>query len=242
MKNSKGHFFIFIALLLIMAGSKGMAQDTRGKDGFKRFSAGVKTGLNLGDVSYELDTLQVLGLKSSVKSGINAGLIGIVHFTRQFALQVEILYIAKGFRYKPTPVSFFNFSAITPEVNFHLNYIEAPLLARGEIVVSPLKIILAAGPTFSYAINGKYSVGEVSYNGMVLQQAITEKIDFEATGIKRFDLGMTIGLGLAYPVKKGDLLLEARYGRGFTKYRDDRSEPRNTGFNFNFGYILPIGK
>jgi hypothetical protein len=209
----------------------------------KRFSIGIKTGLSLANVAYKTDTLKLLGLEPSGKAGLSTGFAGAYRLSPSFSIQAELLYIQKGFMYEASHISLMGFSFPTPEARLFLNYLELPLLARGEVKAGPLKILVSGGPSFAYALNGKYTVEEIRVNGTVLQERTSGKINFDGSDrVKRFDLGIKAGAGVGYSFNKSLLMLEVRYGRSFTEYRNDITAPKNTGIEINLGYFLQLGK
>ncbi|WP_028980327.1 porin family protein [Sporocytophaga myxococcoides] len=89
------------------------------------------------------------------------------------------------------------------EIRFHYDYLTAPLLAR-IILGNKIKFFTNAGPYFAYLLNLSDDRNLIKYSPESWKQYY-----------KRFDWGITAGIGGAVPVKDNLLLtLEARYNFG----------------------------
>lgn len=139
------------------------------------------------------------GLADYKKSanGLQAGVSvqwGVKHW---FSVVTELYFMRKGGKLKDdNPLT-------NAASSLRINTLELPLLAR----VHMGKFYLNAGPSVAYNMSGKSTIGEVS-----------DKISFENSlaGFKRFEAGVQVGGGVAFPIKQKRIALDVRYNYGLT--------------------------
>jgi hypothetical protein len=109
------------------------------------------------------------------------------------------------------------------DIEMKLDYIEVPVTALFAVGNGPYVFV---GPSFAWDITD----------------------DDEAPGLparKKFDVGVTGGLGVQFPAGPGALLVEGRYTHGFTNLNDtatrDDVKVRNRSFAAFAGYAISIG-
>jgi hypothetical protein len=109
------------------------------------------------------------------------------------------------------------------DVESKYDYIEVPVTAMFAVGNGPYVFV---GPSFAWDITDHD----------------------EAPGLpelKKFDVGVTGGLGLQFPVGPGSLLVEGRYTHGLTNLNDtatsDDLKIRNRSFGAFAGYAISIG-
>lgn len=124
--------------------------------------------------------------------------------------------------------------SIQPELNFiqkgtkikngtldetrKLNYLELPVLAKYS--VGP--VYLNAGPSI----------------GLLLGQNDKTKKQYGET-LKKLDIGLQLGAGLALPAGPGKLIVDARYAMGLTNIGKLHSV-KNKGIQVSLGYAIPL--
>ena len=131
------------------------------------------------------------------------------------ALQTEVLAITKGRKSEDT---------VLGEFEQKFDYIEVPVTAMFAIGNGPY---IFAGPAFAWDITDDDEDPNI------------------ATDRKKFDFGITGGLGLQIGAGPGAFLVEGRYTHGLTNLNDsstsDDLEIRNRSFAVFAGYAIPIG-
>jgi hypothetical protein len=168
----------------------------------------ANTNLNYGSSNYMLSDYK----KST--NGLQAGISLQSGITSVFSLVTELYFIRKGGKLKD------NNPLTTVPYNLRINTLELPVLAR----VHMGKFYLNAGPSVAYNLSGKSTAGDVS-----------NKVSFGNTidGFKRFEAGVQVGGGLAFPIKQKRIALDIRYNYGLT----------NISYNkemFNRGLMVSI--
>ena len=153
---------------------------------------GVIGGVNLSDLRQEGKDNS--GVEYNMRSSVKAGLVVDWAIGNSgFAIQAEPLYVQKGAQVK-TPVKS---EVDVPEIDFKMNYIELPILAKYSFDLGALRPYLIAGPEFGWMLTAKNAVLDVKDD--------YENFDFLATG----------GLGL--DIEATDMVfvfLEGRYNYG----------------------------
>lgn len=130
-------------------------------------------------------------------NGLQAGVSVQSGITHRFSLVTELYFMRKGGKLKE------NNPWSTAASGLRFNTLELPVLARLHLG----KVYLNAGPSVAYNLSGKNTIGEVS-----------NKISFDnsAAGFKRFEAGVQVGAGLAFPIKQKRIALDIRYNYGLT--------------------------
>lgn len=193
---------LFATLLFVLAfGFTTMAQS---------ISIGPRVGTTFAKVTSE-------DISSGNLTGLQVGAVLNYGIDDLFSVQPELLLVQKGgkiFGYKQT-----------------VNYAELPVLGKATFDVAQFQGFVTAGPTFGYAMGGKY------------------KGDGESTDIEwedednRFEMGASFGIGLGYKVGTGTLNLDIRYGLGITSlYETEGDEPksRNSVVGISLAYLFSL--
>lgn len=174
-----------------------------------------------------------------------------------FSIQPEVLYTQKGFRIEGSE------GINSASDKFHLNYINVPLLAKYNVQKDKWGFFANVGPSFGYALGGRYSSYRVGDN---VETSIKGKIklgkdapaDYNGNDayipkdeVRRLDIGALAGLGAAYKVGKGSISIEFRYELGLTNFTkkdpsfgNDKSgsflRSKNAASSVMIGYAIPI--
>lgn len=181
---------------------------------------GIKGGVNFANMTFSAS-----GMDFSPKSifGIHVGPVAEFELQESLFFNTGILYSLKGYKMK------MDFMGETSETSVNFNYLEVPLyFAYKHSLNDATKLFAQAGPYIGYALSGKgKSDGE------------TEKIDFKDDGVKRFDFGVGIGLGL----ELGPIVPSISYQIGISNLADaDEDEGdvkiKNKVFQISVAYMF----
>jgi hypothetical protein len=160
-------------------------------------------------------------------TGLQLGLVSNFALGQMFSIQPEFLYTQKGYKFEDADRT----------VTGKYDYIDVPVLAKISLGASELKGFVTAGPTFSYWTSGVDKVESDSFNG-------DTDVDFDDDELieNRFEVGGSIGLGLAYETGVGALNLDVRYGAGFSSVydSDDDAKLKNSGFSVSIAYLFGL--
>lgn len=193
-----------IALLLGLGSTAVQAQVNNGSPQF-----GVKGGVNFSNM-YTDDVND-----NNVLTSFNAGIYALIPITEFAAFQPEVLYSRKG-----SELTYDNAFA-EGTYKFKLNYIEVPLLVKGNLTKN---ISVHAGPYFAYLIDAQ--VKNETSNGNFNFEDEYDNDDFN-----KFDAGLSAGIGLDFE----SIGIGARYNYGLTTVGKERTVAGTT-------YTVPDGK
>jgi len=158
--------------------------------------------------------------------GLQIGATAQININEMFAFQPELMYFQKGTQQS------FDFFGQSFDIETRLNYFEVPLLVKAMFGDSEgLQFFATAGPSLGFGINGK-----------VTADGESEDIDFD-DGLKRLDIGLSIGAGVQLPAGPGTFTGDLRYLLGLTSLddTDDDVDVKNRGIGLSVGYLFPIG-
>jgi hypothetical protein len=198
-----------------------------------------KIGASISNVSIS-DELLGDDDKPKVKIGITSGVGLEIQVNKWFAVQPELLFSQKGFRTEFSEDGFESKSKNT------LNYLELPILAKFKFDIFYANI----GPYVAYGLGGNYS-SEASFQGDTMEESGKIKFgempdNYNGDNVyvdNAFDFGMLAGAG----VKLGPVVLDLRYGLGFTNLFDDIEDVddekfKNRTFQFTVGVPIALKK
>ena len=177
---------------------------------------GVKGGINLASMSFSSS-----GLDFSPKSilGIHVGPVAEIELQESLYFNTGLLYSMKGYKIK------MDFMGESMESTAKLNYLEIPLNVAYKFSTGELSnFFVQAGPYLGYAFSGKEkSDGE------------TTDIEFGDGGMKRFDFGLGVGLGL----ELGAIVPSISYQLGLANLSDDSEVTvKNKVVQFSVAYMF----
>ena len=165
---------------------------------------GIKAGLNL----YTIKTDN--GTDFDTKPGFNAGLIGHIHLSKQFAVQPELVYSAQGAKY--------NSGGVETKVN--LGYINVPVMFQ---YMFDNGFRLQAGPQVGFLVNAKTETGNVSTD-------IKDNIN---------SIDFALGAGISYVHPASGIGVDARYNLGLSNINDESTvKSTNRGFQLGVFYLF----
>jgi hypothetical protein len=204
-------------------------------------SVGVKTGFTSNNIAKPefIETLEVIPEFRNLET-MNFGLVSEIGFSENFAIQPELNFTTKGFKIResaniniyemPLPLG------VTAVSKF--NYVEVPVLAKAKFGTGKTQAYVVAGPTLGYATGGKL---ETRANILFEIDLYETPLDLNSIGYERFEVGGTVGGGVAFDTGGGQLFVDARYSHGFTEVYDIpivRERVQNKSFGINAGYMI----
>jgi Outer membrane protein beta-barrel domain len=187
--------YLSTAIILLLSSASLHAQNV---------NIGLKGGVNLYTITSDND------FNFDMKAGFNAGLIGHIHFTKQFALQPEVLYSTEGAKY----------SLLGINHTLKLNYINVPVLLQ---YMFNNGFRLQAGPQVGFLTAAKSETGNT-------------KTDVKSN-YKSTDFAITAGVGYVHaPSGWG---ADARYNFGVGNINENSAvKSMNQGFQFGLFYLI----
>lgn len=165
---------------------------------------GLKLGLNVFNIENNNNS------SFDPRIGMNAGLIGHVHFTTHFAIQPELIFSAKGAKFKLANV----------DHTLRLNYLSIPILFQ---YMFNNGFRIQAGPEIGILLNASQKTGSSN---------IDVKSDF-----KSLDFGLAGGLSYVHP--PSGFGVDLRYVKGLANINSESTETsKNQGFQLGVFYLL----
>ena len=126
------------------------------------------------------------------------------------------------------------------EASFKLNYIEVPLLLRFDVpTAGSIRPHLVAGPALALRV-GCSAEGKAS--GITVSLSCDEMEEIFDGTLKSFDVGLTGGGGIDFPMGTRTFTLGARYTYGLLNITDDETSTKNKAFSFFAGVSMPFGR
>jgi hypothetical protein len=159
-------------------------------------SVNIKGGLNITSLltSYH-------GEENKSKAGINIGISSEIPLIGPLGVDVGLIFTSKGYRSVYTDVyyneNWWQYDTTTIKSNININYLELPVRATGTLKLGNAKLVGSFGPYFGLGVGGKISTDETT-NGNTVSYTDFMKFgnDPENSYLKRFDCGLSFGLGL----------------------------------------------
>jgi hypothetical protein len=228
------------------------------------WETGLKLGMNSAKLIGDPVSLFVGGEQSELAGSVSdyhLGFIGGVYVKANlsafFGIQADFQYVQMG---GEGPVAG---SAIISQPNqqpqlaefegtllLHLDYVEMPVLAVFSFnagTQGSLQLRGFIGPTFAYGVSAEVQLtGEANMEQADTShriEAVDETRDADAI-IENFQVGGVLGFSLSYALDKVDLVLDARWGRGFTTIDNTTAaehDSYNSGISIQAGVAIPFG-
>lgn len=149
----------------------------------------------------------VTAARTNVRVDLHVGAHAVWPFGGATALQPELLFVRKGGHLSRLG------EGLYAAEQYRLSYLQAHLLGRRDVALpGPLSLHVLAGPTVAVATGGT-----VQRALRTRTAAVDERIPLLRHGlVRRWDAGLLLGTGLAYPVGVGGATagLELRYNAG----------------------------
>lgn len=230
MKTTKQ--ILFAALITFLSAIAAQAQ----------VALGLKVGSNFGTV-HTTETLGRLSPDFKYAPGWTVGGIAEINFGKYFALQPEVNWMQKGFRFDEAfdiPVGKINIPA-GAEATVRTNYVEVPLLAKVKLGNDRVQAYAVLGPSFGYGLNGKI----ITRTRLLFElDPINTNLNFDQLDYNRFEVSGTGGLGVQFNFNGVKVFGDARYTHGFTELYNFpivNEQIKNRGFAVSTGVALDLG-
>ncbi len=230
MKTTKQ--ILFAAFIAVLSTAAAQAQ----------IALGLKVGSNFGTV-HTTETLDKLTPDFKYAPGWTVGGVAEINFGKYFALQPEVNWMQKGFRFDENfdiPVGKVNIPA-GAEATVRTNYIEVPLLAKLKLGNDRVQAYAVLGPSFGYGLNGKI----ITRTRLLFElDPINTNLNFDQINYERFDVSGTGGLGVQFNFNGVKVFADARYTHGFTELYNFpvvNEQIKNRGFAISTGVAFDLG-
>lgn len=157
-------------------------------------------------------------------TGLTLGLVFETSVSNKLYFQPELTYLQKGFRTQAV-----NNIGQFFELEFRLDHVEMPLLAKYKAGTGVVQYYLTAGPTIGYAFNGT----TIAYGNVKERFGPREWEDYS-----RLELGGSLGAGLQISRGRVRWLLDIRYSSSLHDLaKQDNATSFNRGFSLSSGFL-----
>lgn len=222
----------FLFVILLFSTSSVMAQ----------WNVGLKGGVNITWMNYDARFNQKI-VEQDFKMGYMGGLTFQYFNQPNIGLQMELLYIQKGFKTKLDTLANIQYERT-------LDYLSIPMLMHVYIGKKKFNVSLMLGPYISYALTS---------NEIYTEDNVSERKDYEWNREidNRFEFGIQAGLAFRNTFSFGIIELEGNYSFGLTsifKWGAVNSDPdkdiffpipeqvQNQGIQITLSYYRSFGK
>lgn len=191
---------------------------------------GLRVGANLSNVALS-GGVDIPDTKSLL--GPAFGIIAEIGANEMLSFQPELLYSPHGFGFEEESII-----EEPLEIEIRYNYLQIPLLAKLKLGSESVGIDILVGP------HAGFGIGKITAESTFLGEKQKETSSWEDAGQKKFDFGITGGVGLSFPAGPGKLGLDARYQLGLSNIIDEPDEDEkaaNRVLQFGLSYLVPIG-
>jgi hypothetical protein len=208
-------------------------------------STGLRAGVHISKWHWE-DEMPANGNNNELVrflSGPQAAFPVTIQLGGNFALQPEVIYRVGGYRWKDEEVGIATRTTI--EIKMKIDYLAFPVLAKGMLGNEKVRGFLVAGPEFAYALSGTSSYSTTITNGEVQKITNSNRVNFEAAHLHRWNAGLVFGAGVEIKTGNGFLILDARYNLGLTNLstlEGENARVNARGFGIAVGYLTALGK
>lgn len=174
------------------------------------------------------------------RTAFNAGVGVDIPIIESFYVQTGLYYTSKGYKRTedvelPYP---YNGYSVSLTAKGNPAYLELPVLASYRYNFNDAtQLEVNVGPYFAFGIGGKEKTEEVTAFDKSTETAeiVTEENDFFGDDVKKFDMGLQVGLGVTF---LKHVYLGVAYEFGFVNmFKDsDDVKAKNRNFMINLGY------
>lgn len=186
---------------------------------FAQFSFGIKGGTNIAEFSFKDNGTNI---NQESINGFTFGAVLEIGLGGNIFLQPEAVFIQKGSKVQ----------VLNEDNKVNVNYLDIPVLLKMKIINSNVfNVNLLAGPSLGLALNGEETMGgqtiDVNFGG--------------ENGLKRFDLGINAGGGIAANLGSIGIFGDVRYLFGVSNISEENNrEIKNKGLNLSVGLMFKI--
>jgi hypothetical protein len=207
-----------------------------------QIALGLKAGANFGNV-HTTQALNDLTPDFKYATGAVAGGVAEISFGKYFAIQPELNWVQKGFRFSEgidIPVGSIDIPAGV-EATIRTNYLEFPLLAKAKVGNDIIQAYAVLGPSIGYALNGKL----ITRTRLFFEfDPIRTDLNFDNLDYNRFEVAAVGGLGLQVNFNGGKWFADARYTQGLTELYNFpivNEQIKNRGVALSTGIMIDLG-
>jgi hypothetical protein len=203
------------------------------------FEAVVSTGIGISTYSgWKFRSADDEDVKRFPLVGYQVALTGKYQFSESLGLSLGMQFIKKGEGLEIPGTEITGYKGKTS-----ISYLTIPVMATYSKSFGDILVYGKFGPYFGFGLTAKQISLEPSKN--------TIKVDFADSGVSRFDLGCSLGVGAGYPLGPGKIIVDLTYDFGFLDVRSNAKEIKELGpyralcnrtFEIAVGYVLPLGK
>jgi hypothetical protein len=229
MKSTKQ--FLFFALITFFGNTFLQAQ----------VAVGLKAGANFGNV-YMTEALGNLAPDFKFATGAVAGGVVEANFGKYFAVQSELNWVQKGFKFTEDvniPVGNLDIPAGV-SATIRTNYLEIPLLAKAKLGNDIIQAYAVLGPSFGYAMNGQL----ITRTRLLFEfNPIHTNLNFDALDYNRLEVSAVGGLGMQVNFHGGKWFADARYTQGLTQLYNFpvvNEQIKNRGIALSTGVMINL--
>lgn len=202
-----------------MANLQAVAQE---EDYIPSYSFGVKQGINYSSVNFSP------GIKQGLTLGYTGGFVYKYQNEKNWAIQLELNYIQKGWSE--------DLDTVSNSYNRKLNYIEFPLITHIVLGKKPnLKYYVNLGTSFAYLLSEE--------ENLTVNNELFRREYYEKKSENYFDYSLLGELGLIYNTGIGEFQMGVRYQLSLTDIFKTTTETiminsQNQLFNLSITYFL----
>lgn len=215
-----------------------------------QMSVGLRTGVNLSTFSYEEEQPYDDSPGFKTRAGFNFAVLFNYALSPSMSIQVEPGFSQRGAKTDNTIETVQNSQRYKIESKGKViaNYIELPILFQYKPQFGKLEGIVSFGPELRYLTTPlKFKSTTKTYvNGELISNEKGDESLSGDDGIRKFDIGLVAGVGVAYPIGSLKVFGEARYHFGINNlvghFDGAESKLYNRGASINVGVLLPVGK
>lgn len=209
---------------------------------FAQVQLGIRGGANWGFAS-KPNYLGSLTPTFHPTAGPTGAIFLDIPLSDRVSFRPEISYVQKGVAIKQSlDINLGGFNLpLGATIAYQSQNLEIPLLAKINLSDGPVQPYLIAGPSVSYALDGRI---RTRASALVTTQPFDVDVNYGGT-LSRWDFGAVGGLGLAMDAGAGKFFIEGRYTQGFTRQIQMpvvNMNVRNRGVAVSLGYSFPIGR
>jgi hypothetical protein len=198
---------------------------------------GLKGGIGLSSY-WGKNAADSAGMATTMRSGICAGAMLALNVNEFVAGQLEFLYSMKG------KSAIGDYATYSKGITIKTDYFEMPVLFRFSYPLGEIsRLILYAGPTFSFCISSKEDSTVVYQPSQTTKTDVTVDIKPQTNPS---DIGITAGGGMSVRGGPGSVLFEVRYTLGLlnkakgTGTTTQQLDIKNSYIAFLIGYSITL--
>jgi len=180
---------------------------------FAQWNVGLKAGVNFTWINYDAKFQQKV-VEQDLKIGYMGGLTFQYFSQSNVGIQLEALYIQKGFKTKFDTLNNLQYERT-------IDYLSLPFLMHALIGKKKFKVSFLLGPYISYAIssNEVFTEDNMSYE---------QNYVFDREQDNRFEFGIQAGIGFRNTFNFGIIELEGNFSYSFTSLYKWGASNRNS--------------